>query len=86
MGFIEPLLSSVEDTPLSHLFSLLPLSEQALLAPAVKVLLASLSMLEAMAVVPVVSYYSVLGLIATGSVALLSFSLPSCFSSNIYLD
>jgi len=76
MSFVEPLLFSVEDVLLLYLFSLLPLLKQALLVPTVEALLASLAILEAMAVVPVASHYSVLGLVAPGSITPYPFFFP----------
>ena len=54
-GFFEQTLPSVKDIPSPYLFFLLPLLVQALLEPIVKVLLASLSKLEAVAVFVIVS-------------------------------
>ena len=51
MGCIEQTLLSVESAPLLHLSFLLPPSEQILLEPAVGAFLASLVILEAMALV-----------------------------------
>jgi len=51
MGFFEQTLPSIEDAPLLPLSSPLPLSEQALLLPAVEAFPAFFARLEAVAIV-----------------------------------
>ena len=86
MSFIEPLLSSVEDTPLLHLFSLpLPLV-QVLFELFVEVLLASLAILETIAFAAFASHYFVLGLLSPVPIILLTSPSLFYFLSNVYLN
>jgi len=78
------ILPSAIGAPLLYLFFLLLPLEYMLLVPAVEVFLASLAILEVVAIV--VPHYSVLGLVFPVPVTLLSFLLFFYFLSNAYLS